>query len=82
MDICMKVVDAVKRQLNMPNLKVALNGHLGNADPADRGGTIDLECGSTTNNLDRQSRSGSPTPIRDRQPLRRKRRRTSRRLLI
>jgi glutamate/aspartate transport system substrate-binding protein len=55
MDICMKVVDAVKAKLNMPNLKVALNPVTSATRiPLIANGTIDLECGSTTNNLDRQ----------------------------
>jgi glutamate/aspartate transport system substrate-binding protein len=55
MDLCMKVVDAVKRELKMPNLKV--NYQLvtsANRIPLMANGTIDLECGSTTNNLARQ----------------------------
>jgi glutamate/aspartate transport system substrate-binding protein len=55
MDICMRIVDDVKRELNMPNLKV--NYQLvtsANRIPLMANGTIDLECGSTTNNLDRQ----------------------------
>ena len=55
MDICAAIVDAVKKNLNMPNLKV--NYQLvtsANRIPLMANGTIDLECGSTTNNLDRQ----------------------------
>jgi glutamate/aspartate transport system substrate-binding protein len=55
MDICMRIVDDVKKELNMPNLK--LNYQLvtsANRIPLMANGTIDLECGSTTNNLDRQ----------------------------
>ena len=55
MDLCMKVVDAVKSELKMPNLKV--NYQLvtsANRIPLMANGTIDLECGSTTNNLARQ----------------------------
>jgi glutamate/aspartate transport system substrate-binding protein len=54
-DLCMKVVDAVKNELKMPNLKV--NYQLvtsANRIPLMANGTIDLECGSTTNNLARQ----------------------------
>lgn len=55
MDICMKIVDAVKKQLNMPNLKVALNPVTSATRiPLMANGTIDLECGSTTNNADRK----------------------------
>lgn len=59
MDICMKVVDAVKARLNMPNLKVALNPVTSATRiPLIANGTIDLECGSTTNNLDREKQVG------------------------
>ena len=54
-DLCLKIVDAVKAELKMPNLKV--NYQLvtsANRIPLMANGTIDLECGSTTNNLDRQ----------------------------
>ncbi len=55
MDICMKIVDAVKAELKMPNLKVVLNPVTSATRiPLIANGTIDLECGSTTNNLDRQ----------------------------
>jgi glutamate/aspartate transport system substrate-binding protein len=55
LDICMVIVDAVKKQLNMPNLK--LNYQLvtsANRIPLIANGTVDLECGSTTNNNERQ----------------------------
>lgn len=59
MDICMKVVDAVKATLKMPNLQVALNPVTSATRiPLMANGTIDLECGSTTNNLDRQKQVG------------------------
>ena len=51
----MKVVDAVKAELKMPNLKVVLNPVTSATRiPLIANGTIDLECGSTTNNVDRQ----------------------------
>ena len=54
-ELAMKVVEAVKKELNAPNLKVTLNP----VTPATRiplvsNGTVDLECGSTTNNYERQ----------------------------
>ena len=59
MDICMKIVDAVKAELKMPNLKVALNPVTSATRiPLMANGTIDLECGSTTNNLERQKQVG------------------------
>jgi glutamate/aspartate transport system substrate-binding protein len=55
MDICMKIVDAVKAELKMPNLQVKLNPVTSATRiPLMANGTVDLECGSTTNNLDRQ----------------------------
>jgi len=59
MDICMKIVDAVKAELKMPDLKVVLNPVTSATRiPLMANGTIDLECGSTTNNLDRQKQVG------------------------
>jgi glutamate/aspartate transport system substrate-binding protein len=55
MDLCAKIVDAVKAELKMPALKV--NYQLvtsANRIPLMANGTIDLECGSTTNNIERQ----------------------------
>lgn len=55
MDLCGKVVDAVKAELKMPNLKVAYQPVTSaNRIPLLQNGTIDLECGSTTNSVDRQ----------------------------
>ena len=59
MDICAAIVEGVKKSLNMPNLKV--NYQLvtsANRIPLMANGTIDLECGSTTNNLERQQQVG------------------------
>jgi glutamate/aspartate transport system substrate-binding protein len=55
MDLCMKVVDAVKTELKMPNLKVAYQPVTSaNRIPLLQNGTIDMECGSTTNSVERQ----------------------------
>ena len=55
MDLCGKVVDAVKAELKMPNLKVNLAPVTsGNRIPQLQAGNIDLECGSTTNSVERQ----------------------------
>lgn len=55
MDLCYKVVDAVKKQLNLPNLQVKLNPVTSQTRiPLMTNGTIDMECGSTTNSLERQ----------------------------
>jgi glutamate/aspartate transport system substrate-binding protein len=55
MDICAEIVSAVKKAVGNPNLKV--NYQLvtsANRIPLMANGTIDLECGSTTNNNERQ----------------------------
>jgi glutamate/aspartate transport system substrate-binding protein len=55
LDLCMKIVDAVKQELKLQNLKV--NYQLvtsANRIPLMANGTVDVECGSTTNNLARQ----------------------------
>ena len=55
MDLCMRIVDAVKAELNMPALKVNLQPVTSaNRIPLMQNGTIDLECGSTTNSVKRQ----------------------------
>jgi glutamate/aspartate transport system substrate-binding protein len=55
MDICMKIVDAIKAELKMPKLEVKLNPVTSATRiPLIANGTVDLECGSTTNNLERQ----------------------------
>ena len=54
-DICMKVVDAIKAELKMPGLAVVMNPVTSSTRiPLMANGTIDLECGSTTNNAERQ----------------------------
>ncbi|GAA4402263.1 transporter substrate-binding domain-containing protein [Quisquiliibacterium transsilvanicum] len=55
MDLCMKIVDAVKAELKMPGLQVKLQPVTSsNRIPLLQNGTIDLECGSTTNSVQRQ----------------------------
>ena len=55
MDICYKVVDAVKAKLKMPKLQVKLTPVTSSTRiPLMANGTIDLECGSTTNNAERK----------------------------
>jgi glutamate/aspartate transport system substrate-binding protein len=55
MDICYKIVDAVKARLKMPDLKVALSPvSSATRIPLIANGTVDMECGSTTNNLERE----------------------------
>src|SRR6188472_2739291 len=55
MDICMKIVDAVKKELKLDKLEVKLNPVTSATRiPLMANGTVDLECGSTTNNAERQ----------------------------
>ena len=50
-DICYKIVDAVKKELKHDKLQVELNPVTSSTRiPLLANGTIDLECGSTTNN--------------------------------
>src|SRR6202047_2827524 len=57
-DLVMMVVDAVKKKLNMPNLEVKLIPITSqNRIPLIQNGTIDIEAGSTTNNLERQQQA-------------------------
>ena len=54
-DLCLRVVDAVKSELKMDKLDVKYQlVTSANRIPLMANGTIDLECGSTTNNLERQ----------------------------
>jgi ABC-type amino acid transport substrate-binding protein len=54
-EICQKVVEAVKKSTGRNDLKVQLQAVTSaNRIPLLQNGTIDIECGSTTNNSDRQ----------------------------
>jgi len=54
-ELCLRIVDAVKSELKMPKLDVRYQlVTSANRIPLMANGTIDLECGSTTNNLARQ----------------------------
>ena len=54
-DLCHRIIDAVKDQLKLPNLKVQYQPVTSqNRIPLMVNGTIDIECGSTTNSVDRQ----------------------------
>ena len=54
-DICNRIVDAVKLRLKLPALKVQHQAVTSqNRIPLVANGTVDLECGSTTNNEARQ----------------------------
>jgi len=54
-ELMLKAVDAVKKELQLPGLQVKLTPVTSqNRISLVQNGTIDIECGSTTNNLDRQ----------------------------
>lgn len=54
-DLCRKIADAVQRALQLPNLEIEyILVDTQTRIPLLINGTIDLECGSTTNNLTRQ----------------------------
>ena len=62
MDLCGRIVEAVKKELKVDKLEVKLNPVTSSTRiPLMANGTVDLECGSTTNNLERQRRSPSPS---------------------
>src|ERR671915_2156420 len=55
MDLCHRIVDAVKNELKTQKLDVKYQlVTSANRIPLMANGTIDLECGPTTNNLERQ----------------------------
>src|SRR5262245_56910886 len=55
MDLCYRIVDAVKKELKLDKLEVKLIPVTAALrSPLIANGTVDLECGSTTNNLERQ----------------------------
>jgi len=59
LDLCLRIVDAVKSELKLPKLEVKYQlVTSANRIPLMANGTIDLECGSTTNNLERQQQVG------------------------
>ena len=54
-DLEMKVVEGIKEKLNMPDLEVRYNLITSQTRiPLVQNGTVDFECGSTTNNVERQ----------------------------
>ena len=55
MDLCAAIVEEVKKELALPTLTVKYNPVTSQTRiPLMSNGTVDLECGSTTNNLTRQ----------------------------
>jgi glutamate/aspartate transport system substrate-binding protein len=63
LDLCMKAVAAIQKQLGLSKLDVKMNPVTSATRiPLMANGTIDLECGSTTNNAERQKQvSFAPT---------------------
>ena len=59
MDLCLRVADAVKADLKLPALKVKYNPVTSATRiPLVANGTVDIECGSTVNNVERQAQVG------------------------
>jgi glutamate/aspartate transport system substrate-binding protein len=57
-DFQIKIVDAVKQKLSMPGLRVKnIPVTSQNRIPLVQNGTVDIECGSTTNNAERQQQA-------------------------
>lgn len=54
-DLCTQIADAVKKELKLPEINIRFAEVNGSTRiPLIANGTIDLECGSTTNNVERQ----------------------------
>ena len=61
-DLCHRALADIQKQLGLPKLDIQYQTvSSGNRIPLLQNGTIDLECGSTTNNATRSSRSRSPS---------------------
>ncbi|KEY56879.1 amino acid ABC transporter substrate-binding protein [Serratia sp. DD3] len=57
-DYSNQIIDAIKKKLNQPNLQVKMIPITSqNRIPLLQNGTYDFECGSTTNNLERQQQA-------------------------
>lgn len=64
MDLCSRIVDALRAELKMPAVKVALQPiNLGNQIPLLTNGTIDIVCGPVTNTLERQKQAAFSNTI-------------------
>jgi glutamate/aspartate transport system substrate-binding protein len=56
MELCNRVIDALKKELKLPSLAVKLQAVTSqNRIPLVVNGTVDMECGSTVNNVERQA---------------------------
>lgn len=63
-EYAMQIVKAIEQELNKPHLDVKLTPITSqNRIPLLQNGTIDLECGSTTNNLERQQQAAFSNTI-------------------
>jgi glutamate/aspartate transport system substrate-binding protein len=63
-ELMLEAVEAVKKAVGRPDLKVKLTPVTSqNRIPLVQNGTIDLECGSTTNNLERQQQVAFSTTL-------------------
>jgi glutamate/aspartate transport system substrate-binding protein len=62
-DLCLKIATAVQKQLGLTELKIKMTPVTSATRiPLIANGTVDIECGSTTNNLERQKQvSFAPT---------------------
>lgn len=62
-DLCMRVVNSLQKELGLTSLNVRMNPVTSATRiPLMANGTVDLECGSTTNNIERQKQvSFAPT---------------------
>ena len=61
-DVCNNVASEIKKQLNMPNLKVEYKAVTSSTRiPELLAGNIDMECGTTTNSKQRQQQVGFST---------------------
>lgn len=62
-DLCLKIADAVRRELKLPALKIKyLSVTPSTRIPAIMNGEADLECGSTTNNVGRREQVAFTIP--------------------
>ena len=58
MDVCAAIVDTLKKDLNLPNLKVEYKAVTSSTRiPEIQAGNIDMECGTTTNSVKRQEQA-------------------------
>jgi glutamate/aspartate transport system substrate-binding protein len=63
-DVMMKVVDRIKTELKLPDLKVTVMPFTAqNRIPLIQNGTLDFECSSTTNTVERQQQVAFSTTI-------------------